>query len=46
MALFKYFKVDKCVKEDSDAILPNSSGPLAQTIPPSQIDAINNNLKS
>ena len=45
MALFKYFKVDKCVKQDSDAVLPNSSGPLVQTIPPSRIDAINDDLK-
>jgi len=44
MALFKYFKVDKCVKEDN-AVLPNPSGPLARTIPPSQIDAINDDIK-
>ena len=37
MTLFKYFKVDKRVKEDnslgnSDAVLPSSSGSLTQTI--------------
>ena len=42
MALFKYFKV---VKKDGDAVLPNSRGPLAQKIPPSRIDAINDNVK-
>ena len=45
MSLLNYFKVDKCVKADSDAVLPNSSGPLAQNIPPSQIDAINDDVK-
>ena len=50
MALFKYFKVDKRVKEDnslgnSDAVLPSSSGSLTQTIPSSRIDAINDDVK-
>ena len=50
MALFKYFKVDKRVKEgnnlgNSDAVLPNSSGSLTQTIPASRIDAINDDVK-
>ena len=50
MALFKYFKVDKRVKEDnslgnSDAVLPSSSGSLTQTIPASRIDAINDDVK-
>ena len=50
MALIKYFKVGKCVKEDnslgnSDAVLQSSSGSLTQTIPASQIDAINDNVK-
>ena len=45
MVLFKYFKVDKRVKEDSNAVLPNSSGPLTQTIPPSRIDATNDDIK-
>ena len=44
MALFKYFKVDKCVKEDN-VVLLNPSGPLARTIPPSRIDAINDDIK-
>ena len=49
MALFKYFKVDKRVKEDnslgnSDAVLPSSSGSLTQTIPASRIDAINDDV--
>ena len=50
MALFKYFKVDKRVKEDnslgnSDAIFPSSSGSLTQTILASRIDAINDDVK-
>ena len=50
MALFKYFKVDKRVKEDnslgnSDAVLPSSSGSLTQTIPASRTDAINDDVK-
>ena len=50
MALFKYFKVDKRVKKDnssgnSDAVLPSSSGSLTQTIPASQTDAINDDVK-
>ena len=50
MALFKYFKVDKRVKEDnslgnSDVVLPSSSGSLTQTIPASRIDAINDDVK-
>ena len=50
MALFKYFKVDKRVQGDdslknSDAVLPNSGESLAQTIPSSQIDAINDDIK-
>ena len=37
MALFKYFKVDKRVKEDnSDVVLSSSSESLAKTIPSSQ----------
>ena len=39
MLLLQYFKVDKCVKADSDAVLPNSSGPLVQNILASRIDA-------
>ena len=50
MALFKYFKVDKRVKEDnslgnSDAVLPSSSGSFTQTIPASRINAINDDVK-
>ena len=50
MALFKYFKIDKRVKEDkslgnSDAVLPSSSGSLTQTIPASRIDAIDDDVK-
>ena len=50
MALFKYFKVHKRVKEDnslgnSDAVLPSSSGSLTQTIPASRIEAINDDVK-
>ena len=45
-ALFKYFKVDECVKEDnSDVVLPSSSGSLAKTIPSSQIDTVNSTVK-
>ena len=37
MALFKYFKVDKCVKEDnslgnSNAVLPSLGGSLTQAM--------------
>ena len=51
MALFKYFKVDKCVKEDnsisnSNAVLPSSSGSLTQAMLFSRIDAINDNIKA
>ena len=51
MVLFKYFKVDQHVKKDnslgnSDAVLPCSSWFLTQTIPSSQIDAINGDIKS
>ena len=50
MALFKYFKVDKHVKEDnslgnSEAVLPSSSGSSTQTIPASRIDTINDGVK-
>ena len=46
MALFKYFKVDKRVKEDnSDVVLPSSSGSLAETIPSSRIDTVNSTVK-
>ena len=50
MALFKYFKVYKRVKEDnslgnSDAVLTSSSGCSTQTIPASRIDAINDDVK-
>ena len=46
MALFKYFKVDEHVKEDnSDVVLPSSSGSLAKTIPSSRIDAVNSTVK-
>ena len=50
MALFKYFKFDKHVKEDnslgnSDAVLPSSSRSLIQTIPSSRVDAINDDIK-
>ena len=38
-------KVNKCVKADSDAISPNSSGVLVQNIPLSRIDAINDDVK-
>ena len=48
--LFKYFKVDKLVKQDislgnSDAVLPSSSRSLTQTILSSRIDAINDDIK-
>ena len=51
MAPFKYFKVDKCVKEDnsisnSNAVLPSSSGSLTQAMLFSRIDAINDNIKA
>ena len=42
MSLLKYFKV---VKIDSDAVLANSSGPLAQKILPLRIDVINDSVK-
>lgn len=50
MALLKYFKINKRVQEDdslnnSDAVWPNPSGPLAQSIPSPQIDAINDDIK-
>ena len=47
MALFKYFKVDERVKEDnSDVVLPSSSGSLAETIPSSRTDAVNSSQAS
>ena len=50
MALFKYFKVDKCMKEDnslsnSNTVLPSSSVSLTQAMPSSQFDAINDDIK-
>ena len=50
MTLFKYFKVDKCMKEDnslsnSNAVLPSSRRSLTQAMLSTRTDVIDDNIK-